>query len=108
MALVRRRDSVGWYSPPLLVLGALAAGPLHGYGIIQQVRQATGITLGAGTLYAALARLEGDGMVRALAATDRRRPYEITADGARELRTKVSQMSAFAANTTARLARGTA
>src|SRR6478735_234351 len=71
--VVRRREFVGWSSPPLLVLGALAGGPLHGYGIIQQVQRATGITLGAGTLYAALSRLEGEGLVRALPATDRRR-----------------------------------
>ena len=105
---MRRREFVGWSSPPLLVLGALAGGPLHGYGIIQQVQRATGITLGAGTLYAALSRLEGEGLVRALPATDRRRPYELTGHGAQELRTKVDEMSGFAASTAARLAGGTA
>ena len=88
--------------------GRTGRRPVARVGIIQQVKQATGITLGAGTLYAALSRLEGEGLVRALPATDRRRPYEMTGNGAQELRAKVDEMSAFAASTSARLAGGTA
>ena len=39
--------------------------------------------MGAGTLYAALVRLEEAGLVEALEPVDRRRPYRLTAVGAR-------------------------
>ena len=42
------------------MLTALAAGPLHGYGIIQEVASLSGdrVKLRAGTLYGALDRLQ--------------------------------------------------
>jgi hypothetical protein len=45
--------------PSLLILVSLTDGPKHGYAIMQDVEQGTGRPMGAGTLYAALARLEG-------------------------------------------------
>ena len=39
-----------------------------------------------GTLYEALSRLEGQGLIEALDSDDRRRPYRLTAAGARALR----------------------
>jgi DNA-binding PadR family transcriptional regulator len=51
--------------PTFLVLAALGPGPLHGYGIIQSVKQMSGgrVRLRAGTLYGALERLEAAGHV---------------------------------------------
>ena len=45
--------------PTFLILTALAAQPLHGYGVIQAVRELSGgdVVLRAGTLYGALDRL---------------------------------------------------
>jgi DNA-binding PadR family transcriptional regulator len=40
-----------------------------------------GVVLGPGTLYGALSRLERDGLVEALPAQERRRPYRITGPG---------------------------
>lgn len=64
-----------------LVLTSLAGGPKHGYALITDIKQFAGVTLGPGTLYGALARLEDAGLIRALPAEKRRRPYEITAAG---------------------------
>ena len=69
------------------ILLALTSGHLHGYGIIRDVAERTGGTLrlGTGTLYTALARLEGLDLVgesdrRAPAGEDdeRRRYYRLT------------------------------
>jgi DNA-binding PadR family transcriptional regulator len=50
---------------PLQVLLALAEGPLHGYGILQAVRDRPGarVRLGTGSLYRHLARLIDAGLV---------------------------------------------
>jgi DNA-binding PadR family transcriptional regulator len=71
--------------PGLLVLSSLAAGPKHGYAITQDVEAVAGVRLGPGTLYGALSRLEDRGLIEALPAEDRRRPYRLTAAGTRAL-----------------------
>ena len=65
----------------VLVLTSLADGPKHGYALIKDIEQFAGVTLGPGTLYGALARLEDTGLVKALPAQKRRHPYQITAAG---------------------------
>jgi|SRR5579875_549392 len=65
----------------ILVLTSLAGGPKHGYALLKDVEQFAGVTLGPGTLYGVLARLEDAGLVQALAAEDRRHPYRITPSG---------------------------
>jgi DNA-binding PadR family transcriptional regulator len=67
--------------PGLLVLSSLAEGPKHGYAITQDVEEVAGLKLGPGTLYGALSRLEGKGLIAALPSEERRRPYKITAAG---------------------------
>lgn len=75
----------------LLILKALDATPLHGYGIGQRIEQLSGgvfrITLG--TLYPALQRLERRGDVKgAWSASDnnrRARYYTLTPAGRRRL-----------------------
>jgi DNA-binding PadR family transcriptional regulator len=71
--------------PGLLVLASLAEGPKHGYAITSDVEQLAGVRLGPGTLYGALSRLEGRGLIEALPADDRRRPYKLTAAGSEAL-----------------------
>jgi DNA-binding PadR family transcriptional regulator len=95
--------------PTFLILTALAAGPLHGYGVIQEVVALSEgrVTLRPGTLYGALDRLVEQG----LAATDReeivdgrlRRYYRITDDGASLLDVEARRLSTNAAAATARL-----
>ena len=102
--MARRRDEVAWSDPSLLILGSLAAGPKHGYAIVQDTEREVGVLLGPGTLYAALSRLEERGYVRALAGDERRRPYEITAAGAHLLQERLQAMRRFATRGLAHLA----
>ena len=75
--------------PSLLILVSLSDQPRHGYAIMTDVEELSGAPLGPGTLYAALARLEARGLIEALPAEDRRRPYRITAAGAQMLRAQL-------------------
>jgi DNA-binding PadR family transcriptional regulator len=92
-----------WADPPLLVLASLADEPKHGYAITQDVAETMGVTLGAGTLYAVISRLEAQGLIEPLDAVDRRRPYRITAAGAEALAQQSSRMSQVASLAQARL-----
>jgi len=75
-------DGLGRFADPaVLILTSLAGGDKHGYALIRDVEDFAGVTLGPGTLYAALNRLEARGLVEALAPDERRRPYRITANG---------------------------
>ncbi len=94
--MARRKSEVAWADPALLILGSLVSGPKHGYAIVQDTEESAGITLGPGTLYAALARLEERGLVRALPGDERRRPYEITAAGSQVLTERLRAMQSFA------------
>ncbi len=71
--------------PAVLILSSLAGGDKHGYALVKDVEAFSGVTLGPGTLYGALARLEQRGLVEALPAQERRRPYRLTATGASAL-----------------------
>lgn len=82
---VMRYTSERSTDPGLLVLTSLAGGPKHGYAITQDVQQLAGVRLGPGTLYGALARLEGNGLIESLPPEDRRRPYRLTGAGSAAL-----------------------
>ena len=82
--------------PSLLILVSLADGPKHGYAIMQDVEEGTGRPMGAGTLYAALARLEERGLIEPMPPIDRRRPYRLTAVGASDLAEQLRGLSEFA------------
>ena len=81
-----------WSDPPLLVLASLAGGPKHGYAITQDVASEAGVQLGPGTLYGAIRRLEDRGLIEALPADERRRPYRLTAAGERDLTETATRM----------------
>ena len=80
----------------ILVLTSLADGPKHGYALIKDIEEFAGVRLGAGTLYGALSMLEKAGLVEALAAEDRRRPYRITAAGQDQLRVRLLEAARIA------------
>jgi DNA-binding PadR family transcriptional regulator len=82
--------------PSLLILVSLSDGPKHGYAIMQDVEQGTGRPMGAGTLYAALARLEELGFIEPMTPIDRRRPYRLTAVGASNLTEQLRGLSEYA------------
>lgn len=68
--------------PAVLVLSSLAGGDKHGYALVKDVEEFAGVHLPPGTLYQVLPRLESRGLIVALEAEARRRPYRLTAQGA--------------------------
>ena len=65
--------------PALLILASLAGGEKHGYAMMEDIEAMSGVHLGPGTLYGALARLEQSGLIQALPADDpRQRRPDIT------------------------------
>ena len=67
-----------------MLLAALAAGPAHGYMVIESLREASGgaFDLPEGTVYPALHRLEQAGLIKSRwsrASGRRRRIYGLTA-----------------------------
>jgi DNA-binding PadR family transcriptional regulator len=72
--------------PATLILSSLAGGPKHGYALTKDVEEFAGVRIAPGTLYEALARLEQQGLIEPLESSDRRRPYRLTASGAKVLR----------------------
>jgi DNA-binding PadR family transcriptional regulator len=92
-----------------LILTALAQGPQHGYGIIQDVGRISGgrVALRAGTLYGALERLDADGLI----SVDReevvdarlRRYYRLTGEGSARLAEEARRLQESAATALQRL-----
>jgi DNA-binding PadR family transcriptional regulator len=84
------RDLGRYAEPSLLILVSLSEGPKHGYAIMDDSRAAGGRRIGAGTLYAALARLERSGLIEAVPVdAGRRRPYRLTGLGATTLKAQL-------------------
>src|SRR5262249_45240432 len=75
----------------MIVLAALAAGPAHGYAVIQEIRRRSGgaFDLPEGTIYPVLHRLEQSGLLASrwgLPKSGRkRRVYSLTQRGRRAL-----------------------
>jgi PadR family transcriptional regulator len=82
-----------------LILAVLAAGPLHGYAIIEHLKQRSGgeLALPEGTVYPALHRLEDAGFLSSAWAGDgrRRRVYQLTRRGRRELGVRRKEWQRF-------------
>lgn len=98
-------SDLGRYSEPaLLILVSLSSGPKHGYAITQDVDAIAGVRLGPGTLYGALARLERLGLIEALPAEERRRPYKLSSSGSAVLRAELDSLRRVAETGLARLA----
>ena len=81
--------------PSFLILTALSAGELHGYGIVQEIATISDgrVQMGTGTLYGALERLQSDALVEATREETvdgrLRRYYRITKRGTEVLRREV-------------------
>lgn len=101
---MRLADFGRFSNPSLLILASLAGGAKHGYGIMTDIRAVADVRLGPGTLYGALVRLEGAGLIKALPAQDRRRPYQLTGKGATVLRQQLTMLHRVAATGLKRLA----
>jgi len=84
-----------------LLLSLLSRQPMYGYEIIKELeRRSKGyFTLGEGTLYPAVHRLEKSGLIigrwERLATGQERRYYHITEKGRRALEEKVAEWRGF-------------
>ena len=93
----------------MLILTALASESLHGYGVIQRVATLSDdrVRLRPGTLYGALDRLTGEGLVEAdreeIVDGRLRRYYRLTDDGADRLTVEVDRLRRTADAATERL-----
>jgi PadR family transcriptional regulator PadR len=78
----------------MLILKALSLGPLHGYGVIQRLRQLSDelLEVEQGSLYPAVYRLEQRGWISSkwgVTETGRRaRFYTLTKAGSKQLKTE--------------------
>jgi DNA-binding PadR family transcriptional regulator len=92
--------------PTFLVLTALAAGPRHGYALLQDVAKLSEgrVRLKPGTLYGALDRLSDEGLVSEAGAElvdgRQRRYYALTDDGVDVLAREARRMRANAVRAT--------
>lgn len=80
----------------LLIMTSLASGPKHGYALMEDIRHSYQARLGPGTLYAALSRLDAQGLIEAVPADTRRRPYRLTESGLGALHAALSELHRFA------------
>jgi transcriptional regulator len=86
----------------LLILKTLTWGPAHGYTVARWIQQLTGavLSVGEGSLYPALHRLEDRGWVTAewrLSEHNRRAKfYTLTARGRQQLRAEAESWARFA------------
>ncbi len=91
----------------VLVLTSLANGPKHGYALIKDIEDFSGVKMGPGTLYGCLSKLEDAGLIEALPAQDRRHPYRLTAQGSATLSERLSESARIAKLGLKRLASAT-
>ena len=95
--------------PTFFVLASLADGRKHGYGIIKDAATLSDgrVSLRVGTLYAALERLQSEGLVAAagdeVVAGRLRRYFELTDDGATSLAAESERQDLNAQRARARL-----
>jgi DNA-binding PadR family transcriptional regulator len=85
----------------LVLLGALATAPGHGYAVISAIRERSGgvLELPEGSVYPALHRLEDLGLVMSEwvpVSGRRRREYHLTAEGQRALGVERAEWSRLA------------
>ena len=87
----------------LMILKALVAGRLHGWGLTQWIRRTTegALEIEDGALYPALRRLEDRGWIRAEWGTSennrKARYYELTGKGKRQLERELETWARFSA-----------
>jgi len=101
----KKLADLGRFSDPsLLILSSLASGPKHGYAMLQDIEEFSGMHLEVGTLYGALARLEGQQWIEPLEPLNRRRPYRLTALGLTALQEQLATIQQIVTTGLSRLA----
>ncbi len=90
--------------PSLLIMSSLADGPKHGYAMSKDIESFAGVVLQPATLYGAVSRLETRGLIEALPAEERRRPYRLTSRGSAVLAAQLRTAQKVATTGLSRLA----
>jgi DNA-binding PadR family transcriptional regulator len=72
--------------------------PTHGYGVMQEVKAATGgaITVGPGTLYGAFSTLEEEALIEMVRKEGRRKVYTLTEKGRAVLQSQIERLEMMA------------
>jgi DNA-binding PadR family transcriptional regulator len=91
--------------PTALILTSLASGEKHGYALLQDIEAFAGVTLGPGTLYGAISRLEERGLIEPVGSEGRTRPYRLTLDGQAQLEATLADLRTIVEVGSSRLAR---
>lgn len=79
----------------IVILNRAAAGPVHGYALIKEIREKTGCYYGPSTIYPLLGELKKQGYLKSGWTLNGDRPnkvYTITNEGAREIHTANMQI----------------
>jgi DNA-binding PadR family transcriptional regulator len=68
--------------------------PLHGYGVMQKVKQISEgtVDIGPGTLYGAFSTLQEEGLIQMVKKEDRRKVYALTPKGKQVLRGQIHRL----------------
>ena len=68
--------------------------PLHGYGVMQKVREMSDglVEIGAGTLYGALSTLQKESLIHKVHEGNRRKSYTLTPKGKRVLQGQIRRL----------------
>ena len=104
---VARSNLVDVNDPAVLILTSLSSGPKHGHALLLDIDAFAGVRLGPGTLYGAISRLEERGLIEPLGAEDRRRPYQLTAEGTAALADSLAGLRRIVETGSRRLAAAT-
>lgn len=82
-------------APTLFILISLAEGNKHGYAIMEDIEKSYDISIGPGTLYGAISRMEKSNFIEAVPVEDRRKPYRITETGKEYLHNQLKDMESM-------------
>jgi DNA-binding PadR family transcriptional regulator len=79
---------------------------MHGYNIIQKVKQMTGgeIVIGAGTMYGSLSKMEKDGLIQFVREEEKRKLYKITVLGTEVLNIELKRIKRLYKNSKGEMA----
>ena len=74
--------------------------PLHGYGVMQRVKEISQgtVSVGPGTLYGAFSTLESEKLIRKVSEEDRRKCYALTSNGKQVLLRQIERLEIMTDN----------
>ena len=74
--------------------------PLHGYGVMQKVKEISQgtVSVGPGTLYGAFSTLEGEKLIIKIKEEDRRKSYVLTPKGKKVLLSQIERLEIMTGN----------